>query len=89
MSRCWAYNIKGDRCELDAGHDSPHMVATVWNDDECFDPTKTQQPTKTLPPIVKPSINIDTPPAQPSRCVACNHQHKGGECKCGCYEYIG
>lgn len=32
---------------------------------------------------------VSTPQASATKCVGCGHAHKGGPCKCECYEFIG
>lgn len=85
IRQCWAYNKDGQRCDHPAGHPGNHVVMAEWTDSECFSPIQHQlpaQPKPTIPAVPKP-------PAEPTKCVACQHMHKGGECKCGCYEFIG
>jgi hypothetical protein len=88
MSRCWAHNQAHIRCELDAGHNDEHTVYIQWSDDECYDPAATAiteiKKLAAPPPMPEPVAAEVT-----GACIACSHRHKGGECKCGCYEYIG
>ena len=81
-NQCWAYNTQGQRCEKPAAHTGNHGITSEWTDDECYSPIKHQLPTPTpAPPVLAAPIN--------NVCVACQHRHKGGDCKCGCYEFIG
>jgi len=94
IRRCWAYNKEGSRCDHPAGHPGSHVVMHEWTDDECFSPIRhqlpepgalvTNMPVPNLIPIPEPAPAVDV-----SRCVACSHKHRGAECKCGCYEFIG
>ena len=98
MSICWAYDKQMRRCTLDAGHAGDHHIIITWTDDECFTPSSpslmvVQDPNDPLKvtPLAAEHYEIDPappPPPKPQACVACNHHHKGGTCKCGCYEHI-
>lgn len=81
IRQCWAYNKQGQRCEHPAGHPGNHVIMAEWTDDECAMP---QAPVSA--PVLPPPAPLETGPL---KCVACSHAHKGGECKCGCYEFIG
>lgn len=94
--RCWAFNKDGVRCELHPGHPTLHTFAITWDDDECFAPRLrtsgvTQPPSEPATPMTGISDLPPLPePMEPiAGCVGCNHKHKDGPCKCGCYEYIG
>lgn len=97
MSRCWAYSRDKVRCALDAGHDEPHTVYITWRDDECYEPHTTIHTLYTVtegepePPMTgtSPAPTLPDPMPTPTGCVACGHKHAGGECKCGCYDFIG
>ena len=78
IRRCWAFHRDGMRCEHPAGHPGDHAVQRTWDDSDCAIPGQPQPP-KTPAPLVEVAV----------KCVACGHQHKGGECKCGCREFIG
>lgn len=82
IRQCWAYNLKGQRCDHPAGHPGKHVVMDEWDDDECFNPIQKAAPAPPPPPapIGDPTVG---------KCVACQHMHKGGVCKCGCHEHIG
>jgi len=86
LPRCWAYNLEGVRCEKRAGHTGDHLVSTTWNDDECYAPDRVP-----ATPQGKPLIEIFAKEEEvvASKCVACQHMHRGGVCKCGCHEHIG
>lgn len=84
---CWAFNREGQRCEHPAGHPGNHVITAEWTDDECFSPIKHQLPDISTPVPVHPAPPVLE--SQPVKCVACNHQHKSGPCKCGCHEQIG
>lgn len=85
IRQCWAFNRNGVRCEHPAGHPGKHVVTSEWGDDECFSPIK--GPVHTPKPL--PAALEETVVTEATKCVACGHRHKGGECKCGCYEFIG
>jgi len=89
--QCFAYNTAKQRCSKAANHRGLHEIRFTWNDEECFNPDvpplTTPQPMP-LPALPTP-IPDDAPPATPTKCVACGHLHKAGECKCGCHEHIG
>lgn len=83
IKQCWAFHKDGARCEHPAGHPGNHVVSKEWEDKDCAIPG--QGPVQ---------VPVPQPPAEklvsaPTKCVACNHQHKGGGCKCGCHEFIG
>lgn len=85
IRQCWAYSSDGVRCEHPAAHAGKHAVTREWSDSECFEPIKVNRPVASpATPIVAP---VETKPR--INCVACNHNHVGGVCKCGCYESIG
>lgn len=95
IRQCWAYNAQGIRCDHPAGHPGDHVTMTTWTDEECFSPIRHQLPpvALTTPLLEKsklPSIPVppDPPAADVGKCVACNHRHASGACKCGCYESI-
>lgn len=84
---------------MPAGHPGDHAIQTTWTDKECAwaEPAISKQTTNpgsvTVPgtpglPVTELSPE-PTKPKEPTRCVACNHTHKGGQCKCGCHEHIG
>jgi hypothetical protein len=83
IKQCWAYNKKGQRCEHPAGHPGDHVVGVQWTDEECATPTELAPPPP-LPPLPPPVLVQEV-----VSCVACQHKHKGGACKCGCYEFVG
>ena len=80
IRQCWAFNFKGHRCEHPAGHPGNHVVTAEWTDEECYAPP-TGAPTPA--PAPAPATLVT------QKCVACQHMHKGGVCKCGCHEHIG
>lgn len=83
---CWAISaaLKA-RCDMPAGHPGDHSISVTWNDDQCWNPV-----VDTPIPLVPVEQAKVIPLAQEVlRCVACNHQHKDGACKCGCYEFVG
>jgi hypothetical protein len=75
------------RCTLEAGHGASHQIIISWDDDECFNPLE-------VAPQPQQEVHVDydpapiVPPAQPETCIACNHLHVGGICKCGCHAHI-
>ena len=81
---CWAFNKEGQRCEHPAGHTGNHIITAEWTDAECAIPTA-QQVLSTPAAVYPPPPVLES---QPLKCVACNHKHSGGTCKCGCYEEI-
>lgn len=85
IRQCWAYNRDGIRCEHPAGHPGKHVVTAEWGDDECFTPGTPKPPIAAPIPAAAPLVAT----SQPEKCIACQHAHKAGPCKCGCYEYIG
>jgi hypothetical protein len=90
IRQCWAYNKEGQRCDHPAGHPNNHVVMKEWGDDECYSPIIHQLPAQAT--AVKENAPIPLPEPlvhEPLKCVGCGHQHKGGPCKCGCYEFIG
>lgn len=86
IRQCWAYNVGGQRCDMPAGHPGDHGIQMTWTDDECYAPIKHQLPAKGPSGASEPAPK---PAPEATGCVACSHKHKGGECKCGCYEFIG
>ena len=87
VRQCWAYSVDGLRCEHPAGHPGKHIVTFEWGDEECAVPV--QKPVQV--PASAPPPPPQEPPlvAAPTKCVACQHHHKSGTCKCGCHEHIG
>lgn len=89
---CWAISAAlMARCDMPAGHTGEHSITVSWGDEQCWSP-ETDEPValKVVPPDIM-SGPVDNPvqePVQPEPCVACNHMHKSGDCKCGCYEHI-
>lgn len=82
VRQCWAFHRDGARCQHPAGHPGNHMIEQTWTDLECATPGE-------FAPV--PYVPVEKPKAEPTKsdpCVACEHMHKGGTCKCGCYEHI-
>lgn len=86
LPQCWAYNSGGERCEKHAGHPGQHAITHSWTDSECASPG--QPPVKGRP-LIEVFAEEEAKEQASSKCVACQHQHKGGPCKCGCHEHIG
>lgn len=83
IRQCWAFHKDGVRCEHPAGHPGDHLIQKTWSDAECA-----------LPSVFEPAPQVVSPPPPPLvvevvSCVGCGHKHRGGPCKCGCYEFIG
>ena len=91
---CWAISaaLKA-RCDMPAGHTGDHSITVSWGDEQCWSP-ETDEPVALR--VVEPDMmsgpvdNYVQEPVQekPEACVACNHMHKSGECKCGCYNHV-
>lgn len=94
IRQCWAFHYDGFRCEHPAGHTGDHIVTKSWGDLECATPGEF---TPTAPATLVTHIAQITEAPMPEPvaavvvkgCIACSHKHRGGECKCGCYEFIG
>ena len=86
MSQCWAYDQRQRRCEQDAGHEGDHAIIIAWNDEECYKPEVAVRPVAVSRETLEPAAKEEKKPAA---CAACQHRHKGGACKCGCYNQIG
>ena len=94
IRQCWAFHRDGVRCEHPAGHPGDHVVMKTWTDSECATPTNPLQEVIAAPlstAVAPPSIPLPPPPDpdDADKCVACQHRHKGGPCKCGCYSFVG
>ena len=90
MSQCWAHSPTRMRCSLAAGHDGRHSHSITWTEDECYTPSLHAKDVVPTPTITGNFVLPEKPAKQEiTRCVACNHQHRGAECKCGCREFIG
>lgn len=101
VRRCFAYNIKAQRCTDIAGHDGDHSISMTWTDDECYDPSLGSSPAMVATEMAAPVfeyIQPDEPiPVEP--CVACGHgftAHGESGCTgkqgdgepCACYSFI-
>lgn len=90
IRQCWAFHRDGARCEHPAGHPGNHMTSQSWTDLECATPGEFDIPEHSAPAtLVTVPVPAPTESAPSTKCVACQHSHKGGTCRCGCYEYIG
>jgi hypothetical protein len=85
IKTCWAYGPNG-RCTHPAGHPGNHVIEITWTDDECVIPGHSVP--ATLMTDISDAVVHDVLQDEPESCVACNHMHKSGACKCGCYEHI-
>lgn len=90
IRQCWAFHRDGMRCEHPAGHAGDHAVQKTWTDLQCatpgeFEPT----PHKVQPALSVTDMSAAPVPTPPTKCAACMHAHRDGECKCGCYSFIG
>lgn len=84
VRRCWAFHRDGARCEHPAGHPGNHVVSKEWTDAECAMPGEANVVQIPVPAPAQPKLEVVE-----VKCVACQHKHKGGACKCGCHEFIG
>jgi hypothetical protein len=104
IRQCWAFHRDGARCEHPAGHPGDHAVQKTWNDLQCATPGEFGEPERSAPgtpvtvPVGVPEFLSNSPEGTVApelvsvpitKCVACGHKHRGGECRCGCYEFIG
>lgn len=101
IRQCWAFHRDGARCEHPAGHPGDHIVMKTWTDLECATPgefSDTPKPIRSNPEQqhLNPPLSTETAPVSPvpppppvDNCVACGHKHRGGPCKCNCYEFVG
>ena len=74
---------------MPAGHSGDHSITVSWDDNQCWSP-EIDEPVALR--VVTPDMMsgaVDNPVQEPvEACIACNHMHKNGDCKCGCYEHI-
>ena len=94
IRQCWAFHYEGLRCEHPAGHPGDHIVTQTWTDLECATPGEFPVPERAtlvthIAQITEAPMPEPAPVVVVTSCIACSHKHKGGECKCGCYEHIG
>jgi len=83
IRQCWAFNKAGNRCDHPAGHPGNHAIETTWTDAECAGaPLPQAQPALSV-------TDMSPAPTPATKCAACSHAHRDGECKCGCYSFIG
>lgn len=92
IRNCWAISAAlRARCDMPAGHPGDHSITVSWDDEQCWSP-ETDEPVALR--VVTPDMmsgpvdNVVQEPVQAEACIACNHMHKNGDCKCGCYEHI-
>jgi hypothetical protein len=87
MTQCFAYSPKQIRCELEGSHSGDHAVKSTWSDEECAVPSGPAASSL----IRKPAENPEGEPEKRvvSKCVACGHAHRDGDCKCGCQGFVG
>jgi hypothetical protein len=83
IRQCWAFHRDGARCEHPAGHPGDHAVQKTWTDLECATPGEFEPAPPVVAPVIPPLVQ------KVVSCVACQHKHKDGPCKCGCYEFVG
>lgn len=81
---CWAISaaLKA-RCDMPAGHSGEHSITVSWNDEQCWSPDFDEPVALTVVQDVHEPVQ-----EKPEACIACNHMHRGGECKCGCYNHV-
>lgn len=95
MSRCWAFNADGQRCDLDAGHQDDHQIHLSWTDEEVWDPSQVaeEDPDTEWVPLEGAGQPIDAVELvlPPSRCMVCEHAWHESVCEvrfgptaCGC-----
>jgi hypothetical protein len=96
IKQCWAFHRDGARCEHPAGHPGDHTTSTSWTDLECATPGEFEVVERSAPatlvrvPLVEhEEHDVSAKPEVVTKCVACGHKHKGGACRCGCYEFVG
>lgn len=85
---CWAYGPNG-RCDMPAGHTGDHSITIAWTDDQCVVPSLGQgQPAQAVTEMSDVTVQVPVQVKEVESCVACDHMHKAGPCKCGCYSHI-
>lgn len=82
--QCWAHDPQGNRCQARGGHKGDHYLKIIWPEEQSKGMPLIQVLAEEPEPIV---VTLDDTP--PAACVACRHNHRSGECKCGCKEFIG
>ena len=85
--QCWAYGPNG-RCHHPAGHPGDHIIEITWTDNECVTPGQHGPSVTGISPATVVQHVQEPVQDEPEACVACNHMHKGGECRCGCYNHV-
>ena len=94
--RCFSFNVSGQRCEREAGHDGDHQITYMWDDDASWTPLEVPylpEDTDTIitPPKVVP-IEADEELPPPTVCFVCSHVWHDAMCQmpkaegavCGC-----
>lgn len=96
---CHAYNQKGQRCELYAGHEDDHQIVVAWTDEECWIPGAQQEVRlyPDLPTTLKTEAEAEVEQSlgpvpiygegKPGFCIMCSHAMHARECErngCDC-----
>ena len=86
IRQCWAHHPDGHRCQAKATHRGDHYLKITWTDQQATGHT----PATPVTQIAAMPIPLPAPVEHDeSKCVACKHRHRAGDCKCGCREFIG
>ena len=97
--KCHAFNQRGQRCDLYAGHEDDHQIVLSWTDDECWTPGQIVgnggMTTAVYTPAAKTAAETEAEETlgpvpiygegRPGICVMCNHRMHALECeRCDC-----
>lgn len=96
--QCHAFNQRGQRCDLYAGHEDDHQIVLSWTDEECWVPGQSVgNGGLTIATLVKTQEEVEAEESlgpvpvygegKPGVCVMCNHAMHARECErngCDC-----